>query len=216
MSFLEISAIVIRTLDQMARNAIRIIRNMTATMDAILQSDGFRIGRSFLVTAFQSIGGAVGTAYNGLKSFGEGAVKLGGDIYNWLYLKLNAAGKAIVAFGIKAKAAGAKLLLILGPKGLIIAAIAAIVGAVVGWVKNCEDAQEKLRMVWEKIRAVIEPVINFIKDLVGRVFGWIQGFIDDHGETIMGIFRVVWDTISGIFERVVENIQSVLRQTSVN
>jgi len=43
------------------------------------------------------------------------------------------------------------------------------------------------------------------------VFGWISGFIDDHGETIMGIFRVVWDTIKGIFERVVENIQSVFR-----
>jgi len=47
LSFIEIAEIVIRTLDQMARNAIRIMRDMAASIDAMLQSDGFRIGRNF-------------------------------------------------------------------------------------------------------------------------------------------------------------------------
>jgi len=185
------------------------------------------------VSALQSIGGAFGTAYDGLEKFGKAAAEIGGGIYEFLTRNLidaglwiirvgNSAIDAGVQFGTylygKLKAAGTavatfskKLLLLLGPKGLIIAAVAAVVGAVIGWVKSCEDAQEKLRAIWEKIQDAIEPVVNFIKDLVSRVFGWISDFIDEHGETIMATFRIMWDTIKGIFDTVVGAIQTALR-----
>ena len=47
LSFIEIAEIVIRTLDDMSRRAVQVMRAMTATIDAILVSDGFRIGRNF-------------------------------------------------------------------------------------------------------------------------------------------------------------------------
>ena len=47
LSFMEISEIVVRALEQMSRKAIQIIRTLTATMDAVLNHDGFRIGRNF-------------------------------------------------------------------------------------------------------------------------------------------------------------------------
>ena len=47
LGFLEIAEIVIKTLEEMARKAIQVIRAMTARMDAILNSDGFRIGQNF-------------------------------------------------------------------------------------------------------------------------------------------------------------------------
>ena len=52
LSFLEISRIVIAKLQEMSRKAIQVIRAMTAKMDAILNHDGFRIGRNF----FRSLG----------------------------------------------------------------------------------------------------------------------------------------------------------------
>ena len=186
-----------------------------------------------LYIAFQSVGGAFGTAYDRLEKFGKAAAEIGGGIYEfltrnlidaglwiirvgnsaidagvqfgtYLYGKLKTAGSAVVAFG-------KKLLLLLGPKGLIIAAVAAVVGAVIGWVKSCEDAQEKLRAIWEKIQDAIEPVVEFIRNLIHNVFSWMQGFIDDHGESIMATFRVMWDTVKGIFDTVVGAIQTALR-----
>jgi len=47
LSFIEISRIVLTKLQEMSRKAIQIIRAMTAKMDAILNHDGFRIGRNF-------------------------------------------------------------------------------------------------------------------------------------------------------------------------
>ena len=139
----------------------------------------------------------IGNLGNGFKAFGD---------------KLTLIGKKVLAFGVKIKALGAKLLLLLGPKGLIIAAIAAVVGAVIGWIKNNEEAQEKLRAVWEKIQKFIGAALEFIQDIVGRVFGWVQGFIDSHGETIMAIFSKVWKAIETVFKTVTSVVQGIVER----
>jgi len=176
---------------------IKFFENMGNAWESLMTKGGK------LNTAFQYIGGCITTAVDGLKSFGEKAVKVGDDIYSWLIPKLKAAGTVIASYS-------QKLWLMLGPKGLIIAAVAAIVGAVVGWVKNCEDAQEKLAAIWAKIQDAIEPVINFIKNLVSTVFGWIQIFLYNHGATIQNAISTVWNTISGIFQGVFSFIQNAL------
>ena len=150
-------------------------------------------------------------AVNWLTKLGTSAIDAGKKFITYLGDKLVLVGKKVAALGVKVKALAGKLLLLLGPKGLIVAAIAAVVGAVIVWLKNNEEAQEKLAKVWDKIKKVFDVVLGFIKDIVGRVFGWVQGFIDDHGKTITKIFSVVWDTVRDIFDRVVYNIQSIFR-----
>jgi len=213
---------------------IKFFENMGSAIESLTTKGGK------LNTALQSLGGYVTTAYNGLTKFGESAKETGLEIYSYLNTKLTEAitwltkfgekvvesgaklgkylgdklvlvGKKIAAFGVKVKASAGKLLLLLGPKGLIIAAIAAVVIAVIGWIKNSEEAQERLREIWEKVKEAIEPVINFIRNLIDTVFTWIGDFIKERCEYMYAVFRGVLDLIKGRFEFIIENIKSVFR-----
>jgi phage-related minor tail protein len=93
------------------------------------------------------------------------ALKIG----SYLVDKLKLAGSKIQAFGAKAKIAAGKLWLLLGPKGLIILAITAVVGAVIGWIANNEEAQKKLLAIWNKIKDFMTPIIEFIGRLGMRL-----------------------------------------------
>ena len=193
-----------------------------------------------IATTFQNFGTSIGTAVTYLKDLGKRAVETGVNIYNYLsgklkdavnwltklgtsaidtgkkfitYLgdKLTLIGKKIVAFGVKVKALAGKLLLLLGPKGLIVAAIAAVVAAVAVWLKNNEEAREKLAKVWGKITAFIGNAVQFIRDIIDRVLTWVRDFIDNHGAAILNIFTTVWNAISGVFQSITNGIQTALQ-----
>jgi phage-related protein len=95
---------------------------------------------------------------------------------------------------------------------VIIGVVAKLVKHFVKWAKNNEELQEKLKVIWEKIQEFIGIAVELIGDIVERVFGWIQGFIDEHGETIMAIFNAVWDAIKTVFETVTNIVLGIVER----
>ena len=157
----------------------------------------------------------LGDSYNSSMKWLENLYKKGASWYLWGKLKkdqIKGLVSSISNLGESFVKLKAKLLKIMGPKGWIIAAIGAIIAAVAIWIKNNEDAQEKLRKVWEKIQNFIGVAVEFIQDIVGRVFGWIQGFIDEHGETITAIFSKVWKAIENVFKTVTSIVQGIVER----
>jgi phage-related protein len=163
------------------------------------------------VSGLKGFADSISKASSKITSFATEAKELGVKVGNFLVDKLKLAGSKIQAFGAKAKIAAGKLWLLLGPKGLIILAITAVVGAVIGWIANNEEAQKKLLAIWNKIKDFMTPIIEFIGRLVSEVFGWIQSFIENHGETIRAVFDRVWSFIQRIIEGKLETIKSVFR-----
>lgn len=97
-------------------------------------------------------------------------------------------------------------------KILIGAAIAFLIKRFVNLIRNNEELQEKLKKIWEKIREVIGTVIEIIKDIVETVFGAIQAFIDEHGETIKEIFSRIWAAIERIVETAIEIVREIIEK----
>ena len=163
-----------------------------------------------LKLAFRSLGDYARKAKAWFGELGMKAKEAGAKLASYFYNKLKIVGVKVQAFGLKIKALGVKMYALLGPKGLIIAGVTALIAIFVNWLRNNEEAQEKLKAVWEKIQGFIGVALEFIQEIVGRVFAWVQGFIDDHGETIMKIFSKVWETVKTVVETVVGVVQGIV------
>lgn len=99
------------------------------------------------------------------------------------------AGAAIVSGILSIAAAIAALF---NPITLIIGAVALLA---VAWTQN-----------WGGIQDKVESVLNFIRELIGSVLGWITSFWDQHGATIMGIVNKIWAAIGAIFDWFVQYV----------
>jgi len=172
-------------------------------------SDGFTtmVGKlatmNTLIAAFKNfkdififLGKNIGKVYKAFKMLGKGIM--------WL-------GKKVVALGKGAATLGKKLLILLGPKGLIIAAIVALVGYFVNLIRNNEEVQAKLIAIWDKIKDFFKDAFTFIKNLVQTVFGTIQNVIYTVSTTISGIISTLWNTVTGIFQTAFNGIQAALQ-----
>ena len=115
-------------------------------------------------------------------------------------------------FGAKIKGLGGKLSGLLGPKGLIVAGIVALIGYIVNLVRNCEDMQRQMMQVWAEVQEAISAALEVIQRVIGQVLSFVQGFIDEHGASILEIFKLTWEAIWLVIEAVVKVIKEVLTQ----
>ena len=162
------------------------------------------------------VGGEIGNAFERIRGVFDGVYKS----YKAVEENLKGMGKFvdslsnITTVGDKTitslQGFGSKLTGLLNPKGLVLAGVVLLIGYFVNLVKNCEDMQQKLIAAWEKIRNFIAPVIEFIGGLIEKVFGWIQGFIYEHGESIRKVFELVWEAISLIVGTVIEVVRNII------
>lgn len=82
---------------------------------------------------------------------------------------------------------------------------------VIAWIQtNWPAVQAVITDVFERARAIIEPIVNAIRGVVEGVFGAIQTFIGSHGEEMEQTIGGVWGTIRSIIEGVVGIIGTVI------
>ena len=105
-----------------------------------------------------------------------------------------AAGPVLIIIGLIAK--GIAILIgvfgfLLSPIGLIIVAIAALVALFIYLWNTNEDFRNAVIAIWEGI-----------KEAALRIWGALQAFWEEHGESIKTIFQAAWDQVANILETV--------------
>jgi phage-related protein len=93
----------------------------------------------------------------------------------------------------------------------IIAQMIAAFQTAVAWVQvNWPMVRDTVIGVFEKIKAVVGPVVEAISGVITAVFGAISTFLQTHGEEIKGFISTTWTDISNIVTTVVTLIAAII------
>ncbi len=102
------------------------------------------------------------------------------------------------------------------PIGIVITLIAGLVTAFVVLWKKSEAFRNFWKSLWNDIKTIVEPVVNFIKNVftaawnnIKRVWEASKPFFKAIGEIIKSIFSVVSGVITGDFSKAWEGIKNV-------
>ena len=131
---------------------------------------------------------------------------------------------ALQTFSLKAALAAAKTwllntALLANPIGLVVAAIAGIVTALVLLVKNFDKVKEGAKKAWEGIKAIWDKVLDFFRGIVNgikRIFGIrspstvIANMGISIGDGLINGIRGKIGAITGVIDTVLSGITSVL------
>lgn len=105
---------------------------------------------------------------------------------------------------------GTSFTVALGPIGLIIAAIAAVIAIGVLLYKNWDKISEFLKKVWEGIKDVAVKVWNAIKDFFVALWDGIKGAGEKIWNSIKDFAIAVWDGIKRGLEAIWEGIKTAV------
>jgi TP901 family phage tail tape measure protein len=112
-----------------------------------------------------------------------------------------AIGPLLIALGMIVSSIGALMpvmVALIGPVGLVVAAIAGLVAGLTVLYNKNEDVRRALNAAWEWLQSVAEAI-----------FGGLQAFWKQWGNTIIGVFRDIFDIVKTIFERVFSVIKQI-------
>jgi hypothetical protein len=120
------------------------------------------------------------------------------------------AGKVITLLPVLAKIFG----VLLGPVGLIIAAIGGLVALFVHMMNTNEEFRNRVLEVFERVKEFISNAIETVKNVITMALQFIMEFWDEWGETIIEyvttVFMNVVDFISNAIETAKEVITTIL------
>lgn len=118
-------------------------------------------------------------------------------------------------------ALGTAFAVLTGPIGLIVAAIVGLIAIFTHLWKTNEEFRDAVLQVWERIKAagieiwellqeVLIAIWEQIKTTAEAVFGWLQEFWENWGETILAVAQRVWDQIALVIDTAINLIKGVL------
>ena len=99
---------------------------------------------------------------------------------------------------------------ITGPIGIAVAAIAAITAAVVYLWKTNEEFRDKVKEVWEQVKATISTVLEAAQLVINTFVDQVTKFWDAFGDTIMGVIDTAWNFILNQIESILNIINGVI------
>jgi hypothetical protein len=125
-------------------------------------------------------------------------------------------------------AAMSALNLAMGPIGLIILGVAAAIAGIILAIKNWDKITAAFSKVWDTvwggIKAVFEPVVNFIKGVIDGPFGWLLPggalikallFLKDNWDEIwngmMNVVKTIVNPIVGFINLIIEGLNMLIR-----
>jgi len=114
-----------------------------------------------------------------------------------------ASGQAIS--GLKAIGTAAKFAL--GPIGLIISAIALVVGAVKSFFTSTQEGQDKLK----KLQAIFKLVFGYLNEILADIGKKIVAVFENPKEAILSFFKLLKENIINRFEGLLELIPALAK-----
>lgn len=167
------------------------------------------------VDALSAITGAIGTVIKNADVLVSGLKILGGAIGAYLAyttaVNVMTNGWKALTIVTKAQAIAQKalnLVMSANPIGLVIAAIAALVGAFIYLWNNCEEFRQFWADMWEGIKAGYEAVVEFFETGIEAVVELFNYFI----EWITQGASDLWEGVTSVFSGVAEWVDSVIIQ----
>ncbi|WP_158697895.1 phage tail tape measure protein [Streptomyces prunicolor] len=131
---------------------------------------------------------------------------------DWLKPLALGVGVLAIALGIVATATWAwNAALLANPVGLVVAAIALLVGAFVVAYKKSETFRTIVQGVWDWLKATTGPVFESIKELISAALDAIVLFWNEHGTTIIAYVTQAFGFIKGIIEGVMQVIRGIIQ-----
>ena len=119
-----------------------------------------------------------------------------------------------VAVGLAALVTGAQMALAwligLGPIGLVIAAVIAIIAILAALGVNFDDVKRVAGIVWDFIRNAAVSAFNGVKDAVTGAVGWVRSAFDSVVDWIGGIPGRVAGKLRGMWDGLKEGFVSVI------
>lgn len=189
------------------------VRSAAATSAAWVASTA-RQGAAWTVTAARAVASATMTAAAWVAST---AVAIASTI---------AAAAVVVAgwtmMGLRALASAAQMalawLIALGPIGIVIALVAAVVAAIIlNWdtVKSWTIAtwnaiQAVISAVWGFIVSVITTYLNIVQAVISAVWGFIVGLITGYMNLVRTVISTVWGAIVAVVRTYINMVMAVI------
>lgn len=119
-----------------------------------------------------------------------------------------------ILMGVQAMANGAKMaaawLISLGPIGLVIAAIAAIIAILYALGFRFDDFKRLASNVWNAVKGATAAAWDFIKNKVSGVVNWLLGIPRAIKATLSGIWSGLLGNLKGIVDSVVNQFNRLM------
>jgi tape measure domain-containing protein len=82
--------------------------------------------------------------------------------------------------------------------------LAPIIARVVGWVEGFGESNSEvgnqLRDIWAQAQDTFAAAFEYITAVITRFVEWAEGYWQEHGDEIIAIMGIAWDTIAGVIE----------------
>ncbi|ADZ82485.1 phage tail protein [Cellulosilyticum lentocellum] len=95
------------------------------------------------------------------------------------------------------------------PIGLVCAAIAALVAALIYLYNNNEEVRRAIDEAWKAIQECFQVALDFIMSLINSFVEAFKQFWQEYGDNIMAVAQAIWDYIAKIFKTAFDAIKDV-------
>lgn len=117
---------------------------------------------------------------------------------------------AIGAAGGASGALGAAFTVLTGPVGIIIAALAGLIGVFVALYKNNDDFKNTVNSAWNEIKNVIGGIINGLKELFGAFIEFAKQIWSQYGTDIINIISNIFTIITTVIKTALDVIKNII------
>lgn len=108
------------------------------------------------------------------------------------------------------KALGVVFAIITSPIGLVVAAIAAVVGVILYLWKTNETFRNHVMIVWEAIKNIVTTTISAILSLIKSVVSSIASYWSSQWQVMLGLVSSVWDAIVTLVSTAIQTAQGII------